>query len=156
MYVFVTIWRFDAPLNQAWDAIKDSEAWPDWWPGVLSVVKLGDGDDRGVGAVHRSTWKSALPYKIVFDSEVVEIVEPQLIEIRATGQLEGVGRWTLIAESDCVTRVRYDWQVDANKPWMRILAPALKPFFRWNHDVIMAWGGKGLARKLNCKLIENK
>ena len=32
-YEFVTIWNFDAPLEPVWDAIKDADAWPDWWRG---------------------------------------------------------------------------------------------------------------------------
>jgi hypothetical protein len=155
MYEFVTIWRFGAEAGSVWEAIKDSESWPEWWRGVLKVEKISDGDASGVGAVHRSCWRSVLPYTIRFDSEVVRIDESRSIEIRAFGELEGFGLWTLEAVSACVTSVRYDWRVVANKTWMRAAAPLLKPFFRWNHDVIMAWGGAGLARKLSCKLIEN-
>lgn len=154
-YQFITVWKLDAPLESVWAEIKDSESWPSWWRGVLSVEKLRDGDDSGVGAVHRSTWRSALPYNLQFDSEVVGIDEPCSIEVRAFGELEGSGIWTLTSEPDGSTLVRYDWRVETNKAWMRVLAPIMKPFFRWNHDVIMAWGGEGLARKLNCKLIEN-
>jgi hypothetical protein len=39
---------------------------------------------------------------------------------------------------------------------MNFLAPIAKPFFRWNHNVIMNWGGEGLAKKLNCRLLESK
>ena len=156
MYAFTTIWRLEADLESVWTAIKESESWPEWWRGVMAVDKLRDGDESGVGAVHRSTWRSALPYSLKFDSEVVRIEELRLIEVRAFGELEGSGLWSLVAESDSVTRVRYDWRVETNKRWMTLLAPLLKPFFRWNHDVIMAWGGEGLARKLNCKLLENQ
>ena len=155
-YQFVTVWRFDAPLEKVWARIKDSETWSDWWKGVLKVEKLKDGDARGVGAIHRSTWKSALPYKLVFDSETVRIEELKLIEIRAFGELDGVGVWTLIAEDTLQTSVQYDWRVKTTKRWMNLLAPVAKPFFRWNHDTIMNWGGAGLAKKLDCKLLESK
>ena len=153
-YEFATIWRLEAPVDEVWAEIKDSESWPEWWRGVLKVDKLRDGDDAGIGAVHRSTWRSALPYSLQFDSEVIRIEEFKSIEIRAFGELEGSGLWTLTLEPDGITVVRYNWKVATNKAWMRVLSPIMKPFFRWNHDVIMAWGGEGLARKLNCKLIE--
>ena len=155
-YEFVTIWRFDAPLSEVWACIKDSETWSDWWKGVLKVEKLKDGDAFGIGAIHRSTWKSALPYKLVFDSETVRVEEEKLIEVRAFGELDGQGIWTLTAENAHETRVQYDWRVKTTKSWMNFLAPVAKPFFRCNHDTIMNWGGEGLAKKLNCKLLEIK
>jgi hypothetical protein len=155
-YQFVTVWRFDAPLEKVWARIKDSETWSDWWKGVLKVEKLKDGDREGLGAIHRSTWRSALPYKLVFDSETVRIEELKLIEVRAFGELDGSGIWTLTAEDANTTRVEYDWRVKTTKRWMNLLAPVAKPFFRWNHDAIMNWGGAGLAKKLNCKLLESK
>ncbi|MBS1793096.1 MAG: SRPBCC family protein [Acidobacteria bacterium] len=155
-YEFVTVWRFDAPLARVWEEIKNSETWSDWWKGVLRVEKLRDGDASGVGAVHRSTWRSALPYKLIFDSETVRVEEPHVIEVRAFGELDGQGIWTLTAEDENVTRVRYDWRVRTTKRWMNLLAPVAKPFFRWNHDTIMNWGGRGLARKLGCQLLENR
>ena len=45
------------------------------------------------------------------------------------------------------TEVRYDWQVATTKAWMRLLAPIARPFFDWNHDVIMEWGRQGLVRR---------
>jgi uncharacterized protein YndB with AHSA1/START domain len=153
-YEFITVWRFDAPLEKVWARIKDSETWSDWWKGVLKVEKLKDGDARGIGAIHRSTWKSALPYKLVFDSETVRVEELKLIEVRAFGELDGTGLWTLTAEDENTTRVQYDWRVKTTKSWMNFLAPLAKPFFRWNHDRVMTRGGAGLAKKLNCRILE--
>jgi hypothetical protein len=155
-YEFVTVWRFDAPLEPVWHEIKSSETWPGWWKGVLRVEELKAGDADGLGKIIRSTWKSRLPYKLEFDSEVVRIEELKLIEARAFGELEGVGLWTLNAENENTTRVRYDWRVKTTKSWMNLIAPLAEPFFRWNHDAIMNWGGQGLARKLNCRLLETK
>jgi uncharacterized protein YndB with AHSA1/START domain len=155
-YEFVTVWRFDAPIEKVWKEIKTSENWSDWWRGVLRVEELKPGDTEGVGKIIRSTWKSALPYKLVFDSEVVRQEELKLIEIRAFGELEGKGVWQFFPENENATRVRYEWRVRTTKRWMNLFAPAAKPFFRWNHNVIMNWGGEGLAKKLNCKLLETK
>ncbi len=155
-YEFVTIWRFDAPLEKVWETIKRSENWHEWWKGVIRVVELTEGDADGLGSIRRSTWKSKLPYKLEFDSEIVRIEPMNIIEARAFGELEGIGLWTLTAENKTTTYVRYDWKVKTTKPWMNLLAPLAKPFFRWNHDTIMNWGGEGLAKKLDCKLLESK
>ncbi len=152
-YEFVTVWRFDAPIESVWETIKRSEHWHEWWKGVLRVVELKTGDENGVGSVRRSTWKSALPYTIEFDSEILRVEPMKIIEARAFGELDGNGLWTFMAENENLTRVRYDWTVKTTKPWMNYLAPIAKPFFRWNHNVIMNWGGDGLAKKLNCKRI---
>jgi hypothetical protein len=32
----------------------------------------------------------------------------------------------------------------------------MKPLFKYNHDVVMKWGAKGLAKKLNAELISFK
>ncbi len=40
-------------------------------------------------AIRRSTWKSKLPYKLEFDSEIVRIEPMKIIEARAFGELDG-------------------------------------------------------------------
>jgi uncharacterized protein YndB with AHSA1/START domain len=155
-YEFVTVWRFDAPIEKVWRELRHSERWHEWWKGVLSVTELSPGAENGVGSIRRSTWKSALPYKLVFDMEVTRVEEPHIIEARAFGELEGTGVWTLTAEGENMTHVSYDWKVKTTKAWMNYLAPIAKPFFRWNHDVIMGWGGAGLARRLGCRLLPSQ
>jgi hypothetical protein len=147
-YEFVTVWRFDAPLERVWDEIKHSENWSDWWKGVIGVVELQAGDNDGLGSVRRSTWKSALPYTLEFDSEIVRIENLRVIEARAFGELEGRGLWQFFSDDDGKTRVEYDWTVKTTKPWMNVLAPLARPIFRWNHNVIMGWGEAGLTKRL--------
>jgi hypothetical protein len=36
---------------------------------------------------------------------------------------------------------------------MNLAAPIARPLFKWNHDMVMQQGGKGLARLLNARLI---
>ena len=147
-YEFVTIWNFDAPLERVWEIIKHSESWSDWWKGVIRVVELKEGDADGLGSIRRSTWKSAQPYALEFDSEIIRIEPLKLIEASAFGELHGNGLWQFEPLSNASTRVRYDWRVNTTKKWMNILAPVARPFFRWNHNIIMGWGEKGLKKKL--------
>jgi len=147
-YEFVTIWDLNAPIEQIWEVIKHSETWNEWWKGVVRVVELKEGDDDGLGSIRRSTWKSALPYTLEFDSEIIRIERMKLIEARAFGELDGTGLWQFESLSETSTRVRYDWRVKTTKRWMNLIAPMARPFFTWNHNIIMGWGEEGLKRKL--------
>jgi hypothetical protein len=71
-----------------------------------------------------------------------------MIEARAFGELEGTGIWRFEAEGENKTRVQYDWRVKTTKPWMNFIAPLARPFFKWNHDIIMGWGEEGLKKRL--------
>jgi uncharacterized protein YndB with AHSA1/START domain len=146
-YQFVTTWRFKAPQEKVWNLILDSEHWPEWWRGVEQVEKLKDGDANHVGAIHRYTWKSRLPYRLIFDMKTTRVEPVMLIEGQAIGELQGVGRWQLSTDGD-LTTVSYDWKVETTKCWMNYLAPIARPFFEWNHNVVMRWGGEGLAKRL--------
>ncbi|MCA8379914.1 SRPBCC family protein [Burkholderia cenocepacia] len=145
-YRFSTTWRVDAPLAAVWDAIYQVDRWPDWWKGAVRTVELEPGDARGVGALHRYTWKGALPYRLTFDMRVRRVERPHALEGRASGAIEGDGRWSFAA-AGARTVVRYDWHIRTHG-WMNWLEPLARPLFRWNHDVVMREGAKGLARRL--------
>jgi len=111
----------------------------------MHLVKAGE--PNGVGAVRECTWRSRLPYRLVFLMEITRIEPHHIIEGRASGELEGIGRWQL-DPAGTSTLVRYDWQVRATKPWMRWLSPIARPIFAWNHDAVMEWGREGLVRRV--------
>jgi hypothetical protein len=146
-YSFVTQWEIAAPLPAVWDLIAHPLDWPGWWRGVERVVELEPGDEDGVGSLLRYTWKSKLPYRLTFDMRATRSVRHALLEGEALGELAGTGCWTF-AERDGLTHVRYDWNVETTKPWMRLLAPIARPAFEWNHDVVMGWGLDGLRARL--------
>lgn len=150
-YEFFTNWQFKAPQERVWSLIFEPESWPGWWRGVEKVEKLQDGDANHVGAIHRYTWKSKLPYRLIFKMETTRVERFSLLEGRAIGELQGEGRWQLSSEGSGeneITRVRYDWKVKTTRPWMNLTAPIARPLFSWNHNVIMAWGEAGLAQRL--------
>lgn len=151
-YKFPTIWRVEASLEVVWNEIYHSELWPTWWKGVDAVAKVRDGDDSGVGTIHRYTWKSKLPYRLSFEMEVVRIEPPSLLEGIARGELDGRGLWQLTSEGDRETVARYDWQVNTTKQWMNLLAPVARPLFKWNHNVVMNWGAQSLAKRLGVEV----
>jgi hypothetical protein len=147
-YQLATFWSFASPLRHVWQALNRPEEWPLWWKGVIAVELLERGDANDVGAYRRMIWRSALPYQLAFNMRTVRVVTHSVIEGVADGELAGRGVWTLNVNDSGGTDVRYDWMVEATKPWMRTLAPLAKPLFEWNHGVVMEWGRKGLERKL--------
>ena len=154
-YAFVTRWQIKAPLTQVWDVIHSSLEWPSWWKGVEKVVELEKGDTEGIGGVREYTWRSILPYNLAFNMRLTEYEEHKHMKGEAFGELEGEGEW-LFEEKEGITYVQYNWTVFTNKAWMNYLAFILKPAFNYNHDVVMSWGAKGLAKKLNAELISYK
>ncbi len=152
-YAFVTTWRIEAPIERVWDAIYHADRWPSWWKGVESVVEVAAGDKDGVGSVRRYTWKSRLPYRLIFEMRATKVERPAALEGKATGELEGTGRWQL-SQDGTITTARYFWNVHTTQAWMNLLAPIARPIFAWNHDVIMRQGGEGLARLLGARLVE--
>jgi uncharacterized protein YndB with AHSA1/START domain len=151
-YRFLTTWLLEAERERVWDAIYESERWPEWWNGVLEAEKLEDGDANGVGQYGRYVWKAKLPYRVEFFIRTTRVERPTLLEGDANGELAGVGRWHLF-EQDGRTAVIYEWNVRTTKAWMKLLAPPARSAFQSNHDYVMRNGGRGLAELLGTRLI---
>lgn len=151
-YRFSTLWYLEAPVESVWDAIYHSRRWPNWWRGVEQVLDLEAGDDNGLGALQRYTWKSVLPYRLTFDMRVTRIEPLVCLEGRASGEVDGCGSWYFSREGT-LTVVRYDWQVRTTKRWMNLLAPLAQLLFKWNHNAVMRAGGRDLARLLGTRLV---
>jgi hypothetical protein len=151
-YRFLTTWLIEAPREPVWEVIEDAVRWPEWWRGVERVEELAPGDERRVGSLYLIEWRSRIPYSLTFEFQVDHVERPLGMEGRAEGELAGRGRWRLF-EQEGVTAVLYDWQVRTTKAWMNLLAPCARPVFEYNHDVVMRWGGEGLARRLRTRLL---
>jgi hypothetical protein len=151
-YRFLTTWLLECERQPVWDAIYESERWPEWWRGVEVADRVTPGDEHGLGQIGRYVWRSAIPYPVEFEIVTTRVEEPRLLEGRASGGLQGVGRWHLF-EQDGVTAVIYEWDVCTTKRWMNLIGPIARPVFEWNHDWVMRNGGEGLARLLGCRLL---
>jgi len=151
-YEYLTTWLLDAPREEVWDAVWDSDAWPTWWRGVVAASEVDPGTPCGVGRRGRYAWRSRIPHSVRFEILATEVERPHLIAGEASGELEGIGRWRLY-EHDGATAVLHQWDVRTTKRWTNAIAPLAGPLFRWNHDQIMRWGGEGIARHLGCRLL---
>jgi hypothetical protein len=151
-YRFLTTWLLETSRAAAWEVLQDPLGWPDWWRGVVRVSELDGGDESRVGSTYRVAWRSRVPYLLEFDFTVRRVDSPCCMAGDASGDLEGTGVWRLF-EQDGVTAVLYDWDVTSTKRWMNLVGPVARPVFEHNHDVVMRWGGEGLARRLGTRLL---
>ena len=152
-YNFLTVWKFDAPLEKIYNSIHDADNYHLWWKGQSKVETIKKGDVLGVGAVKKFRTRSFLPYSLTYTGTVLEVEPLKKVVGTTIGELEGRGTWVFENENG-VSVVKYYWVVKTNSALMNFLSPVMKPLFEWNHDVVMKWGGKGLAKYLNCKLLE--
>jgi uncharacterized protein YndB with AHSA1/START domain len=144
-YHFVTVWTVEATPDEVFDVLTDAEALPRWWPAVyrrVLTVPLGDGTKKRV--LDTQGW---LPYRLHWEARVAEHDPPRLLGIRASGDFEGSGLWTLTPDGPRTT-VRYEWRIRAQKPLLRTFSVVLKPVFAWNHRWAMARGLESLELEL--------
>lgn len=151
-YRFLTTWLLEAERDRVWDAVYDSDAWPEWWRGVIEAERLADGDEHGIGQYGRYVWKAKLPYKVEFFVRSTRVERPSLLVGEASGELAGTGRWRFF-EQGGITAVLYEWDVRTTKAWMNLLAPVARPVFALNHDYVMRSGGECLAKRLGVRLL---
>jgi len=140
-YRFVDEWDVAAPPEAVFAALSDGRSYPEWWrPVYLDVEAEGD---PAVGNVSRQHFKGRLPYHLRTSSRIVGFDPPSSLEVDVDGDLRGHGKWTL-TPADGGTRVRFDWQVFADRPLLRALTPVLRPAFRWNHNWAIKRAMEGL------------
>ncbi|MFD2613910.1 hypothetical protein [Paenibacillus gansuensis] len=149
-YRFITEWEFETEIDEVWKLIRHVDGW-DGWPGVISY-RLGRPSKTGVGDVYAAYFRTKLPYTLSFTTEVVCVREPHLLVMHVAGELEGRGICRLSQHGN-ITKVSYEWEVDAKKRWMRWLAPLLKPAFVWNHGQVMKEGARAVSRQLGARLL---
>jgi len=147
-YHFITRWRVQGASDEVYDLISHPLEYPRWWPAVyLQTEEVAPGDERGVGRRIRLHTKGWLPYTLHWESCSTESARPRRLAIRATGDFDGRGIWTLEQEGQFVN-ITFDWKLTADKPLLRHLSFLLKPVFSANHRWAMARGLESLQLEL--------
>lgn len=147
-YHFITRWRVRGTADEMYDLISHPLDYPRWWPSVyLQTEEISPGDESGVGRRIRLHTKGWLPYTLRWESCSTESARPSRLAIRATGDFDGRGIWTLEQDGQFVN-VAFDWKLTADKPLLRRLSFLLKPVFSANHRWAMARGGASIELEL--------
>ncbi|MET4924158.1 SRPBCC family protein [Streptomyces sp. PSRA5] len=140
-YRFRSVWELDAAPDIVFGVLERAGEYPDWWPQVREVTPV----DERCGTAR---FRSVIPYDLfVRARESRNDPRARVLEMEMTGDLEGWARWTLSARGGG-TRALYEQEVVVNKPLLRRLAVAGRPFFLANHALMMRAGRRGLRKVL--------
>jgi len=140
-YVFRSTWRLDADADAVYAALADVEGYPTWWPQVRGGRRL----DETSGEI---VCRSLLPYDLSFTAHRV-IEDPVTRVLRATlsGDLNGTSEWTITASRSGAVAV-FDEDVTVGNGMIKAAGIAARPVLKFNHDLMMRAGERGLRRHL--------
>jgi hypothetical protein len=136
-YSFAASWVTPAPLEAVAAAVVDLEHYPEWWPQVRAVVKLGPDTARVL-------CRSTLPYTLDLVLTAVSREAP-VLEVAIDGDLEGWVRWTL-SEELAGTRTDVHQEVDVSGA-LAGFSYVARPLLTWNHRRMMQGAETGLRAR---------
>ena len=137
-YEFRGTWWVAAPLEAVRETVVDLERYPEWWPQIRAVAKLGPDDARVL-------CRSALPYTLDLVLHAVSR-EGSVLEVDVCGDLDGSVRWELAPEPGG-TRMGFEQQVLVSGP-LAVASYVVRPLLRWNHHRMMLGCIAGLRDRL--------
>jgi uncharacterized protein YndB with AHSA1/START domain len=140
-----------ATAEEVYEILSQPLEYPRWWPSVyLTARQVAPREaptrEAAPGRVRMRTtgW---LPYTLGWEALFTEARRPDLLEIRASGDFEGRGIWSIV-EDGKFTDITFDWKVDVRKLLPRYLSPAFRPAFEANHRWAMEQGRASLELEL--------
>jgi hypothetical protein len=120
------------------DVLIDLEHYPEWWPQVRAVAKLGPDTARVL-------CRSALPYTLDLVLDAVSRELPE-VAVDVSGDLEGWARWRL-TEIEGGTRMEFRQEVTVRGA-LAAVSYVARPLLSWNHGRMMRGCEQGLLRRL--------
>lgn len=147
-YHFITEWNVRANTEEVYAILSDTDQLTNWWPSVyLDVLQSKPGNNLGVGKEVQLYTKGWLPYTLKWSFVVEEVEKPSYIRIRAIGDFNGFGIWTIHQKGEH-THIQYDWKISTEKPIIKYLSFLMKPLFSANHRWAMQKGEESLKLEL--------
>jgi hypothetical protein len=136
-YLFRSQWRLPAAPDDVYGVLANVETYPDWWPQVRRTRRLDDASGEVV-------CRSLLPYDVTFVMHR-ELEDPvaRVLRARLDGDLAGTSQWTITAAGAGSVAV-FDEDVTVGSSLLRAAGRLLRPALRFNHDLMMRGGEKGL------------
>lgn len=153
-YHFVSEYTFEGERQAIWRALVDFEHIGQWWEGLerLDIVRPAAGGD-GIGLIYRNYVRAPLGYTFDYSCEVVGVEPLRRLDLLASGELVGRGRFLLADNVDGTLSLAFHWMVETPKVWITLLTPIARPIFTRNHDRMMTSFGAGLARASSATLL---
>jgi hypothetical protein len=137
-FVFRSQWRLPAAPHSVYDVLSDVETYPQWWPQVRKARRIDDLSGE-------LTCRSLLPYDLVFRMRE-ETRDPAGLVLRAQveGDLNGSTQWTITADGDRSSLAVFDENVSVGSGMLHAAGRLFRPALKFNHDLMMRAGEKGL------------
>jgi len=142
-YELTSRWHVDVSRERLWGVLEDGLADADpmpWWPRVETIGR--GADDLVLRA------RSNLGYALTFRLHGLVTSPPDRMWFEADGDLRGRGVLTFVEVDDRRSVLDIRWNVDADRAWMRVTRPLLRPMFVAAHGRLMRDG----ERRLNAWL----
>lgn len=150
-YSFVTCWKVKAKMDEVWNAIYDTDHWPEWWKGVEEVKQIQCPNSP---CLHQITTRSNYDRPVSFNLRITSVEKNKFIKAETSGEFKGKAIWEFEEQSDGTIMIKYKWNAIQKTSFKNLLSPISSTILQWHHDTVMQWGAKGLANKLHAGLIE--
>lgn len=138
-----------ATCEEVYRILEDAEDLVRWWPSVyLDARVIEKGQPGGVGKVVELYTKGRLPYTLRWKFQVLDTDFPNGFSLEAIGDFVGKGVWTFKPVWPDICEVTYDWQISAEKPFLKAMTPVLRRVFSANHLWAMRKGEESLRLEL--------
>lgn len=129
-----------------WEAISDPRRFRTWWPWLREL----QGDRLEAGGRYGCEIRAPIPYSLRFAVEVVDLVPERSLEAVVSGDLAGPA-WLEVEPSDNggedSTSVRLAWEMELQRPVLRMAARLGRPVMEWGHDWVVANGVEQFLRR---------
>lgn len=156
---FESLWTLEHRLDIVFASLLAVDDWPVWWPGIDAARIDGSGSRSAM------TVRGPFGIRLLFDLELIDIVDGVRISFSADGDLRGSGELRVLDSAALTTSgstrpqhieartpltdpVRIRPQTQLAITWCvvtrRRLLRVLRPMARGGHDRVMAAGDEGL------------
>ena len=144
-YRFVDRWFVPGPIEEVYDRVGDTLAYPTWW-GAVFVSVDGDAGPPRPGRHVKIVSRGYLPYLLRWEAEIESVDPPRGFAFAMTGDFVGTGSWSF-EPAEGGTDATFDFWPRVEKPLVKYLTSVLRPLFRSNHGWAMNKGERA-AQKL--------
>lgn len=143
-FQFDRTWRFDATVDELWDAFNDTSAYPAIWPWLrdFSATRL----ERGGMADFRV--RPPLPYSLHFVVTMDDVVRPEHVTASVGGDVRGPASLVLSTTADGGSQARITWSLELVRPALRRVEPVVRRPMTWGHDLVVALGVRQFRRRV--------
>jgi uncharacterized protein YndB with AHSA1/START domain len=128
--------RFPRPPAEVWAALVRVDAYPEWWPWLVSF----DGRAFAEGERWQCVVRPPLPYQLRFDVVLDEVEEARFVTATVEGDIAGPAAIDLDPSDDGGTDLRLVSSLAPTSPLLRAAMTVAPPVVRWGHDWVLATG----------------